>query len=230
MPEEYGATMSVSQEDFLYEDAIIVAIETTISSDRMKTYLTAAGFDRIRALRLYLWNARMSESYYFPLQCAEVTLRNSIHELLTEIYDAEWPFNLGFKALVGEDIMKAITKAQQRIEQAGYAVSAPRIVSGLSFDFWASLFANRFDRPLWQTTLRDTFPHLPGGISRRDLRDLVKSIKAFRNRVAHHEPIIKVDHSLIHTNILRLIRFRCAETAAWVNHHSRVPSVIRERP
>jgi hypothetical protein len=185
---------------------------------------------------LYIWNARLSEAFYFPLQCAEVVLRNSIHEVLTDLYDPDWPTHPEFALLVKnddpdkDDLTKNIEKVQKRIQRAGYPVVTSRIVSGLSFDFWATLLYRRYDRLIWQTRLHRTFPNLPGGMTRRDVEGLVNDVKAFRNRIAHHEPILRANHSMVHTNILRLIRFRCPETAAWVNYHSRVQSTLRERP
>ncbi len=56
----------------------IAAILTAISPDRFKTYLAAAGHRQERALKLYLWNAKLGEAFHMPIQAVEIALRNSI--------------------------------------------------------------------------------------------------------------------------------------------------------
>lgn len=230
VPEQYGARMRSSQQEFEYQDLVLVALETTISTARMGTYLTAAGFDRVRAIKFYLWNARLSERFYFPLQCTEVTLRNSIHDVLSSVYGPDWPTDPKFERLVETDTVKVIEKVQDRIQKSGHPISTPRIVAGLSFDFWHIILTRPFDRPIWQTRLRAAFPHLPSNVKRRQVSVLVRDIKTFRNRIAHHEPIIGEDHSKLHTDMLNLVRFRCPETAGWMSYYSRVQVTLRERP
>jgi hypothetical protein len=66
------------------------AIVTAISPDRFKTYLTAAGHNQERALRLYLWNARLGEAFHMPIQAVEVALRNNVNLALSNVYTANW--------------------------------------------------------------------------------------------------------------------------------------------
>jgi hypothetical protein len=68
----------------------IAAIVTAISPDRFKTYLTAAGHNQERALRLYLWNARLGEAFHMPIQAVEVALRNNVNLALSNVYTANW--------------------------------------------------------------------------------------------------------------------------------------------
>jgi hypothetical protein len=222
--------MSQSQEQFLYTDSVLDALECTISRERIGTYLEAGGFNRVRAMRIYLWNTRMSECFYFPLQCAEIMLRNSIHEAFSNAYSADWPIDRKFERHVGETTIAAIAKVQSRIADAGHLITTPRIVAGLSFDFWAMMLTSKFDRPVWQTRLHRIFPHLPKDVPRRALATRIIRLKEFRNRIAHHEPILHVNHSDVQKDILEIIGHKCPHTADWVAHHSRVHIILRERP
>lgn len=222
--------MTLSQEEFAYATNVLDALDGTISASRIGTFLRASGFDRTRAVKMYLWNSRVSEAFYFPLQCAEVVLRNSINEALSDVYGRDWPTDLKFGRLISPETELNIQRVQERLIRAGYKIETDRIVAGLSFDFWATMLKKDFDRPVWQTRLRTVFPHLPGGFGLGDMRELVRNVKNLRNRIAHHEPILRVNHSAMHTNILRVIRFRCPQTANWVSQHSRVLAVLRERP
>lgn len=159
-----------------------------------------------------------------------MTLRNTIHEVLTTIYGPDWPTDLRFERLADEQTVRNIERVQTRIQAKGYNITTPRIVAGLSFDFWASMFKAKYERPVWQTRLHSAFPQMPPGWRRKEFVGLVMRVKDFRNRVAHYEPILRENHSAMHTEILQLIRCRCADTADWVAHHSRVHAVLRERP
>lgn len=201
-----------------------------MSRDRFATYNSAANHDRSKAIDLYLWNSRICQDFYLTLQNAEVTLRNAISNILIEIYGLNWFNQTEFLQIVGEHSKSAIRKIKDRISAKGYDVTCGRVVAGLTFDFWSSLLSQKFDRALWQTNLRRAFPNLPGGLSRAELYDIAVESKEFRNRVAHYEPIIKNNISMIHTNIIRIIRFRCIDTANWTQNHSVVQKIIREKP
>lgn len=219
-----------SQGDFLYHDKATRALERSISTERLNTYLAAAGYDKTKALKLYIWNAQASQAFYFPLQAAEVTLRNAVNEALSSAFGTDWHTNLVFLGLIGQDSTAKIEQAISRIKRQSKSPTVDRIVAALSFDFWARLLTSDFDRPIWQTRLRSVFPNLPAGSSRGELRTLCVQIRDFRNRVAHYEPVLREDLSKIHTSTLRLIGFRCHDTALWVRHQSTVQTVIRARP
>jgi hypothetical protein len=68
----------------------IAAILGAISPDRFGTYLSAAGHDQARALRLYLWNAQLGEAFHLPIQAVEVGLRNSINLGLINTFGQDW--------------------------------------------------------------------------------------------------------------------------------------------
>lgn len=59
---------------------------------------------------------------------------------------------------------------------------------------------------------------------------MVKEIKHFRNRIAHHEEILNANASAVHKSVLDLVAMRCATTAGWVKHHSTVNTIIRTKP
>jgi hypothetical protein len=228
LPNEYGVLIKERQRSFCYSASTLQALETALSGERLSTYMAAAGFDRRRALQLYLWNARLSAAFFLPLQCTEVTLRNSVHRALTELYGKEWPTHQELVSCLGTS-NSTIEKVRCRIKEDKYEVTISRIVAGLPFDFWAALFNNKFDR-LWRARLHATFPNLPRTVTRKAFSALVRKIITFRNRIAHHESIIKSDVSLLHTDMLCLIRYSCAQTAEWAQHHSCVPLVFREKP
>lgn len=71
---------------FEFEDGVLEALETSLSPERMATYVNAAGGNREKALRLYTWNTAISAAFYGPLQGLEIALRNAAHHHLSVSY------------------------------------------------------------------------------------------------------------------------------------------------
>ena len=59
--------------------------QIVFSKARVQKYLRACGGDKSKAMRLYRYNARLSQDFYGVLSIFEIVLRNAInnHYLLT---------------------------------------------------------------------------------------------------------------------------------------------------
>lgn len=196
----------------------------------MGTYLTAAGFDPDRALRLYIWNALIGEAFHLPVQSVEVGLRNRINRHLIGLYDAKWWQDPTFLKMAGRERASDIETALRRIRNRGASLDTGQVVATLSFGFWASLLQKQYNPPLWGGRLHSAFPHLPADASRADLAKRVKRVADFRNRVWHHEPIIKKDLLAEYSVTMELLGWICPVKARWVRPHCRVPALIRQKP
>lgn len=56
------------------------SIISSLSEARFAPYLKNAGFNQHYAFSLYLYNARLSKAFLYPLHILEVTLRNRIDQ------------------------------------------------------------------------------------------------------------------------------------------------------
>jgi hypothetical protein len=130
--------MPGSQPDFPYDAPMLDALEAALSSERLNTYLEAAGYDRKRAILLYLWNVRISEAFFLPLQCAEVTFRNSVDRVLSQTYGQDWHSCAEFTSFLGSGIT-SLEKTKARIKLDKRQITTARIISSLPFDFWTAL-------------------------------------------------------------------------------------------
>lgn len=225
--------MTFRQENFQYHDDVAAALESTISAERLGSYLRKSGFNKERALRLYVWNSYISQSFHSPLESCEVAIRNSVNECLTDVFGACWFKEQRFFDINPETRTRLETSVEQvigRITKAGHEITNGRVVAGLSFEFWVGLMTSRYDRTLWQTKLHSTFPNLPKSVKRKELQSRLRSIKELRNRVAHYEPIFERNLSQEHADIIAMIGYRCAHTADWINHHSRFHLALRAKP
>ena len=219
-----------------WTDDILNDLEASFSPERLSTYLTAAGGDRKRALQLYTWNPEMSAAFYGPLQGLEITLRNAIHQQLTQCYSAAWYDN----PAVGLDLggLERIAAAKAETARGGHAATPGRLVAALSFGFRVSLLGSggrmdsdgrraNYEMTLWRPALRRAFPHrMP--LTRKQAHRPLNALRQLRNRVAHHEPIFARPLLEDHPRILEVTGWISPAAQAWIKHHSCVPMVLDE--
>jgi len=199
-------------------------IERSLSSDRFAPYLKSAGYNREYAFNIYLYNARLAKAFLFPLHILEVTFRNRVSDLFTGEFGPKWHTSLAFTSLLNPQSLAALNKAQERAKSQ----ALQDVVAELSFDFWSNLFRDDYDRDLWQTRMVKLLPNQ--SVSRKELQVAVRDINRFRNRIAHHEPIHKLNLTVIHRDILCVLGWFSVETTDWVRHYSTALGILRTAP
>lgn len=194
------------------------ALERTLTRERLEKYLSLTGQDLDGALKLYEENTRLSESFYTPLQCVEICLRNCLHEQLTARYGDEWYRSQ--EAPLSSDSRRIIFDAMEELRKDRKPVIPGQVVAELKFAFWVGLLGPGYDATLWRGGLYKAFL-ADGGRPRKVVHGRFNFIRRFRNRVAHHEPIFDRQLFQIHTEIIEAIRWMCRDTANWAAYHSR---------
>ncbi|HEV7255750.1 MAG TPA: hypothetical protein VGN97_21955 [Mesorhizobium sp.] len=211
--------------------ALMTAFSRTVSPGRWGTYLEATGFNEEVALRLYLWNAAVGQSFHFPLQAAEVALRNVVSAAIAAEFCPNWWSDGACRAALGLDRCGEIDKAAQRIRRKyGVEPHTDQIVASLMLGFWAAMLKREHNPHLWATRTQSAFPHLGPGQGIRNVSSTTNTVQDLRNRIFHHEPLIGRNLSEDYAAILRLLGWICPETRQWVREHSSVPLVMRQRP
>ena len=213
-----------------YCDQVFDDLARTLSSARLEVYLRAAGFNKARALRLYVWNAELSEAFQFPIHMTEVVIRNSVSAVLAAKFGPRWPESREVIGVLGGWAVAEMNKTANRLERRYGDFTEDHFIAALSFGFWIHVLKPEFHRLIWREHLRRAFPNLPREISGKDLHQKLDDIGSLRNRIAHHEPLLRADHSRLHSDIVGVIGFVCAQTAAWARAHSKVPTILRSRP
>lgn len=215
--------MAQSQAPYLYNDEGD-QIELCLSSSRFKPYITHAGFNRQYAFNLYLYNARLSKSFLYPLHILEITLRNRMSAIFTNLFGKDWPVDLSFQNNLTPESLASLTTAIGRAKTQ----TTDSIVSTLNFDFWSNLFRSEYYNCFWQANLAILTPSWNLKIA--TLRSRSRDLNFFRNRIAHHEPIYQENLIKIHKEILEMISWFCKDTSDWVGHFSTVNEVMRTSP
>jgi hypothetical protein len=222
---------------FHFDDKVLAALETSLSPERMATYVQAAGGDLERALRLYTWNTAASAAFYGPLQGLEVALRNAMHRQLRAVYGEDWYDNPACGLDAGG--LDRLGAAKMDLQKGGYHIDSPHVIAALPFGFWVSLLGKggrgpapdtrkrNYDMTLWRKALYKAFPH--SRKSRVDTHSPLDYLRTFRNRIAHHEPIFNRHLKADFQSILEVTGWICPDTVAWIKHHSRVGEILNRK-
>ena len=131
-------------------------------------------------------NTRVAEALYGPLQSLEVCLRNRLHGAMTSAFGERWFSDVAVPLDGGgrNAVQKVMDLPQQRRESVG------AIVAELSFGFWVGLLGPGYDATLWRRCLYRAFPNARR-MKRRDIHGRFNMLRRLRNRVAHHEPVLR---------------------------------------
>ena len=214
--------------DFLYTPATLAALEETMSSDRLTSYLAETQGNKVEAFQLYAWNAIVSAAFYVPLQGLEVTLRNALHRALTQRFGAQWYDRLS--PSLSHPSQSLIAGAKATVSKSRKPLTSSRVVAELSFGFWVTLLSGKYHNTLWTPALYQAFPHVPPGVPRKHVHQPLDYLRLLRNRIAHHEPIFRRHLQKDYERILELIGWMSLEKAAWVAHHNTVETILADKP
>ncbi|NRH42250.1 Abi family protein [Pseudomonas sp. MS15a(2019)] len=218
--------MADSQALYPYPPATISELERNLSSERFGAYLTRSGHRPEYAIQLYLYNARIAKSLLFPLHILEVILRNGIDEALSTKFSYDWHLDQSFIDTLTHESNISLAKARHRFK---YRVpSKSELIAELSLDFWSNLFRSDYDRTIWQTSIHILFPQRT--FTRAAFKPEIMEINKLRNRIAHHEPILDINTSVIHTKVLNIIAARSQDSSDWVKAHSTFNQMMRTKP
>ena len=164
----------------------ISLIKKYISSERFRSY---SGIDE------YLENLVFSKKAYIPLSILEISLKNSINDLLTDKLGENWLENKDF---LTNDSLRKIEEAKKILYKRAELISKSKIIAELSFGFWVNLFKKPYEKKLRTKDIQKIFTNLPPKkekiINREVIYKELNHIRNFRNRVFHYEKVINKDN------------------------------------
>lgn len=179
-----------------------------ISAARLRTYSTFFNpADPVELFGCYLWSKEVAAAFFPLLQVLEVTLRNAIHNEAHQKLGAYWFDNIATKPKLNGNQHRLVRNQARSVRDArnkiredlhlpqSATVSEDRIIAKMTFGFWTNLFSaayevNRNPQSLWPALLRPVFPNAPKGARNRAIiQGKLLTIKTFRNKAFHHEPV-----------------------------------------
>lgn len=159
-----------------------------LSASRINKYKSACGGDKAKTIQLYQYNIKLCQRFYGIMSMFEIMLRNLINEhYLTQFQDANWIINQATVGKLLEHDINDIHKYEREYRAKG-VYSHDKMVASFHFGFWTSLFTKRNYR-IGNKTLLRIFPNKAHGLNQKDIYEQLTTIREFRNRIAHYEPI-----------------------------------------
>jgi hypothetical protein len=228
-------------------------IETWLSRPRFAVYLSAASQDVGRALALYEWNATVSAAFLHDLAHLEVGLRNAYDVAICRgsrpgqphwIHDSARLFPPVIKRarngvryyanqINRDQIARATLEASsmRRRGRSSSLASLPpspgKVIAELMFGFWRYLSTAAQHHALWIPYLHYAFP---AGTRRDDVDRPIGRLHDLRNRVAHHEPLLRQDLAARHHDLLTVAGLISTQLRDYISDHSAFPRLMSARP
>lgn len=196
-------------------------LEKYITEERLKPYLAVTNNNVHRAIELYLLYTRINESLYFPLQNIELIVRNSFYNVIVDKYGRDWIFEKKY-LLQGRDRNSDILIKQINsiIESKRGNINSNDLISNLNFGFWAMLLDSNFEVFFWRPCLRVLFYKYSEVVLRKEIQIKLKFIKSIRNRVFHHENLLKYNLMDSYREIILFISLIPDEFSKWTEKYS----------
>lgn len=168
-------------------------MDKSLSLQRLSKYKAPHDTDPAAAIERYKWNIKLSQSLYPCLSLVEVALRNHLDMGVTAKFGSDWLTN---GSVLLKDQEKQVQDAKDKLVEYGKDVSKANIIASLTFGFWPSLFSEAYRKRKIHADvkiIKAAFPRIPSHFRNpEELSRICTSIRNFRNRVFHHEPIFNI--------------------------------------
>lgn len=253
----------------MHQAPLPAELEPHISTQRLGPYMSEAYNDDTAARALYLWNIELSSALYADIALIEVAMRNAMHTALAERYGERWYVH---GPLLDARTIKQLAEAWDRIpstlrqDAKNNSAVHGRLIANCMFGFWTGLLdqgagtglaAPRdqadYDEIWTSRALRQAFKGLRAEAkacnakpTREWVHGRVKEVHALRNRISHHEPLVKgfplpgqmdANQQQLrrspaegHEACMLLARMLDSHLADWLRENSRVPGLLVRRP
>ncbi|CAD2254988.1 Abi family protein [Xanthomonas arboricola] len=202
------------------------AIVETLTPARMGRYLSTAQGNRQEALRLYIFNTKISSAIMADIHFVEVALRNKFDRELTRFFGVRWFSENALLSVVDGRAQSILQKAQRDAGRLFNGQPPPgKVIAELTLGFWSTLTDRRYEHTLWVPCLHKSFYSQPP--RRSVFNQQLEKIRQLRNRTAHHEPIFHLDLLGAHKAMAEVCAVLCPATAGVMISTSDTPRVIQ---
>lgn len=215
-------------------------ITGALSAARLVTFQTVPGFSPdAHVLDRYSWHALMSAAFFASLHVCEVSVRNAVDSALAATYGGDWPWNRNFERSLPNprgshfkpqaELLRARDK--MRVGATG------KVIAELKFAFWCHMFTVRYQERLWRGQMHRCFPNFPNSgfpsgpsQARQIIHAELETLRRFRNRIAHHEPVLTDPLPQLQQSIHSLILWSSLDVADWHATWETVTSCLQRKP
>ncbi len=216
-------------------------LKNDLSSERLDSFKINSNDSLEILLIRYLKNIKIAESFYPAIALLEITLRNHINNAINKNIKVDWlleELSASTPTILLPFEYSLLQEAKQRITKPIFKSDGTRtiptptmgkLIADLNFGFWVNLCnPRRYSPNIWMkkpTIFDDVFPYYDSLIAQKNpnakrhkrinkVSLKLKSILNLRNRIFHHEPILKnlQDLSNCYSEIEEVLFYMSMET------------------
>lgn len=190
-----------------------------LGTARLDPYLAAAAGDLERAFALYLWATEAAGAMHAQLSFVEIAVRNALDPVIADWnetqgvdYGRAWALEHQaapqLYSLMKRELSRArsnaVKAAARRVSshpRRGIAPTRDDVLSQMTFGSWSALIAGQRgdsarQEQFWIEVTHRAFPYAPDTVhSRYWVGDQLEEFREIRNRIAHHDNILRVNLS-----------------------------------
>jgi len=156
------------------------------------------------------------------IQPLEIAFRNTIHNRLrSDLGRDDW---YDIPGLLKSYEANLVQKARVNIFKTKKPLIADRVVAELTMGFWVTLLDKKYEKDFWNPHIWKCFPHGPKP-DRRLMHKRLLKIRDLRNRIAHHEPIFRLNLRVESEKVLNVLKTICPISTCWVRSTHSLPQV-----
>lgn len=179
------------------DDKSVLSIEKKLSFARLSKYEKyykdlGVTYSKQDVIGLYQFNLMVSNKFFYLLNFFEILLRNAVVEAIELAFNCnpsnEWFNNQAFIRSLstrGRNSTRSIFDDAKR----KFPNSGSKIIPELKFVFWQKILVASYDQRVWQKHFTAIFPNAQTE-NRQTFYNWVDQVRALRNRITHHEPIL----------------------------------------
>lgn len=193
-----------------------------LSVPRYNRYLIATGNSSKKAKRLYHANLRLAQAFHPVLIQFEVVFRNSLNNQLSNHFGVnDWIITekTGFMSAPSLRpsnyfLRQQVQQIENGLRRRGVRITSDKIIAEQTFGFWAALFSRHHYSLLQGQPIR-IFPYKPRTERRASIYAKIETVRKFRNRANHCEPLCFSGNQIDCTNAVE-VRNAIYDLVSWI--------------
>ena len=194
---------------------------STLSVERLLSFKTDDNDTVDMLIQRYKTNLLISQALYPELSTLEVTLRNAIDTMLKNCISETWlEDEIKQQRLLTDHehakLLSAYNDVKKEYKSTDFSIG--KVIANLNFGFWTNLCSKWYSSNLWNKgcCFKGVFVNYPSEVNNIGvIAAKLRSIRKFRNRIFHYEPIFKYPQNTlkIYNQIMEMISYLPSDNA-----------------
>ena len=212
-----------------------------VSKDRLDSYKLTDSYKLL--LARYIFNIKISETFYPILSALEIALRNNIYNAVCNIKGKNWLINeINSQSILSINERNLLIESYNKLSKKHYGktITESGLIAELTFGFWVNLCKKSYKNSFWdkQNFFGNVFPDFdnyftsPTWDKTKVIFPELKNILILRNRIFHHEIIINNKNGIenMYDKVERVLYSLSTDYADLFKDSFRFKEIIMQKP